>query len=62
MLGIFSLKSCFISESAKLESELKTIQTQNQQKLEEQSKELQSLQESIMAIVCHIEKTRQRLE
>ncbi|CAF0778971.1 unnamed protein product [Adineta ricciae] len=43
-----------------LESQLQSVQTQNQQILEEQSKELQSLQESIMAIVCHIEETRQR--
>ncbi|UJR20159.1 hypothetical protein I4U23_023291 [Adineta vaga] len=45
---------------SKLESELQSIQIENQQKLESQTKDLQSLQESIMTVVYNIDEAQQR--
>ncbi len=47
---------------AQLESEFQSIQLQNYERFQAQSKDLHSLQESIIAMTYDVEEMRQRLE
>jgi hypothetical protein len=47
---------------AQFESEFQSIQLQDNERFEAQSKDLHSLQESIIAMAYDIEEMRQRLE
>lgn len=61
-MGYNKIKSSFSLLTAKLESELKTIESEHQEKFETQSKDFNHLNEIIMMMVANIEEMQRKSE